>query len=100
MTFFIWTHGNNKLEKFLDDLNSLNSNIKFTHESSKKNVTFLGFRAKPLKGHLTADLHIKDTDRHQHLHFNSSHPDYTKRSIIYSQASRLAKICTFENDFL
>ena len=46
------------------------------------------------------NLHVKDTDRHQYLHFNSSHPDHTERSIIYSQALRLAKICTSENDFL
>ena len=98
--FFSWTHGNDKLEKFLDDLNSFDNNIKFTHESSKDNVIFLDLIVKLSKGRLTTDLHVKDTDRHQYLHFNSSHPDHTKRSIIYSQALRLAKICTFENDFL
>ena len=41
--FFIWTHGNDKLEKFLDDLNSFDNNIKFTHESSKDNVIFSDF---------------------------------------------------------
>ena len=61
---------------------------------------FLDLIVKLSKGRLTTDLHVKDTDRHQYLHFNSSHPDHTKRSIIYSQALRLAKICTFENDFL
>ena len=55
--------------------------------------------AKLSKCRLTSDLHIKDIDRHQYLHFNSSHPDHTKRSIIYSQTLRLTKICTFENDF-
>ena len=69
----------------------------------KKIKHFLGRRIRNLqlsKGRLTTDLHIKDTYRHQYLHFNSSHPDYTKRSIVYSQALRLNKICTFENDFL
>ena len=98
--FFIRTHGNDKLEKFLDDLNSFDNNIKFTHESSKDNVIFLDLIVKLSKGRLTTDLHVKDTDRHQYLHFNSSDPDHTKRSIIYSQALRLTKICTFENDFL
>ena len=98
--FFIWTHGNDKLEKFLDDLNSFDNNIKFTHESSKDNVIFLDLIVKLSKGLLTTDLHVRDTDRHQYLHFNFSHPDHTKRLIIYSQALRLAKICTFENDFL
>ena len=71
--FFIWTHGNDKLEKFLDDLNSFDINIKFTHESSKDNVTFLDFMVKFSKSCLTTDLHIKDPDQHQFLHFNSSH---------------------------
>ena len=98
--FFIWTHGKDKLEKFLDDLNNFDNTIKFTHESSNENVTFLDLIVKLSKGRITTDLHIKDTDRHQYLHFNSSHPGHTKRSIIYSQALRLTKICTFENDFL
>ena len=98
--FFIWSHGKDKLEKFLDDLNSFDNNIKFTHESRKENVKFLDLIVKLSKGCLTNELHIKDTDRHQYLHINSSHPDHTKRSITYSQALRLTKICTFENDFL
>ena len=61
---------------------------------------FLDLKEKLSKGCLTTDLHFKDTDWHQDLHFNSSHPDHTKRSIICSQALRLTKMCTFENDFL
>ena len=68
--FFIWTHGNDKLEKFLDDLNTFDNNIKFTRESSKDNVIFLDLIVKLSKGLLTTDLHVKDTDRHQYLHFN------------------------------
>ena len=97
---FNWSHGKDKLEKFLDDLNSFTNNIKFTHESRKENVTFFELTVKLLKGCLTTDWHIKYTDRNQYLHFNLSHPDHTKRLIIYSQALRLTKICTFENDFL
>ena len=69
--FFIWTLRKDKLEKLLDDLNSFDNNIKFIHESSKENVTFLDLIVKLSKGCLTTDLHIKDTDRHQYLHFNS-----------------------------
>ena len=43
---FIWTQGKDKLEKFLDDLNSFDNNFKFTHESSKENVTFLDLIVK------------------------------------------------------
>ena len=59
--FFIWAHGNNKLEKLLDDLNSFDNNIKFNHQSSKENVTFLDLIVKLSKGRLTTDLHIRLT---------------------------------------
>ena len=29
----------------------------------------------------------------------SSHPDHTKKSIVYSQALRLSRLCSFEEDF-
>ena len=86
MTFSLFgLMAKDKPEKFLNDLHSFDNNIKFTHESSKENVTFLDLIVKLSKGRLTTDLHIRDTDRHQYLHFNFSHPDHTKRSIIYSQ---------------
>ena len=44
-------------------------------------------------------LHIKVTDHHQYLHYTSSHPHHTKRSIVYSQALRVSRICSFEEDF-
>ena len=83
-----------------DDLNS-SCNIKFTHESrNNKNVTFFNVIVKLSKGRLNTDLHIKDTHRHQCLHFNCLYSDHTKRTIIYSQALRLTKLYTFEIDFL
>ena len=39
--FFIWTHGEEELELFLDELNKYNPNIKFTHEFNKKSIPFL-----------------------------------------------------------
>ena len=98
--FFIWIHGKDKLEKFLNDRNSFDNNIKFTHESSKDSVTFLDLMVKLSKGRLTTDLQVVHTNQNQYLHFNSSHPDHTKSSIIYSQALRLTRICTFENHLL
>ena len=45
------------------------------------------------------DLHIKATDFHQYLEYTSSHPDHTKKSIVYSQLLRLSRLCSFEEDF-
>ena len=83
--FFIWTHGEQKLNSFLEELNNYHPNIKFTHESSKENISFLDLSVSLSETKLYTDLYIKPTDRHQYLHYSSSHPDHTKKSIIYSQ---------------
>ena len=38
--FFIWTHGKEKIENFMKELNSFCDHIKFTLESSKENINF------------------------------------------------------------
>ena len=42
---------------------------------------------------------VNSTDRHQYLHYTSSHPEHTKKSVIYGQALRLNRICSEEKDF-
>ena len=41
--FFIWTHGEKEQEKFMSSFNSFTPNIKFTYESSQKDISFLDF---------------------------------------------------------
>ena len=48
---------------------------------------------------LTTDLHTKSTGKHQYLHYTSVHPTHTIRSIIYSQALRMRKICPYKTEF-
>ena len=48
---------------------------------------------------LKTTLHIKSTERHQYLHYASSHPEHTKRSVVFSQTSRISRLCSEENDF-
>ena len=48
---------------------------------------------------LSTDLYIKPTDRHQYLHYTSSHPEHTKKSVVYRQALRLSQICSEEKYF-
>ena len=83
--FLIWTHGEKSLQRFLEELNDFNQNIKFTYEYSAKNIPFLDLKVGLKDGKITTDLHVKPTDRHQYLHFSSVHPNHTKRS--------LAKLC-------
>ena len=84
--FFIWTMDKrNLIDSFLEELNRCNSSFKFIYKSSKTSILFLDFKVILSNGYLSTDLHIKSTDRHQLLHYTSSHPDHTKRSIVYSR---------------
>ena len=98
--FFIWTHGEQKLNSFLEELNNYHPNIKFTHESSKENIFFLDLFVSLSENKLYTDLYIKPTDRHQYLHYSSSHPDHTNMTIIYCQTLRLSRLCSKEINFI
>ena len=45
-------------------------------------------------GNITTDLYVKPTNMHQYLLATSCHPNHTKRSIPYSQALRILRICS------
>ena len=62
--FFIWTHGEQELERFLKDLNNFTPNLSFTHEASKNCIPFLDLKVKLIDGKLETDLYMKPTDRH------------------------------------
>jgi len=68
--FFIWTHGGESLELFMNDLNGYHNNLKFTYETDKESVIFLDLCVKLQNGKIISDMHVKDTDRHQYLHYN------------------------------
>ena len=63
--FVIWTHGQEKLKVFLEDLNKFHPNLKFTSDSSEENVAFLDLKVKLKQGKIETDLPVKSTDRHQ-----------------------------------
>ena len=78
--FFIWRE--EKLKKFLEDFHSFSHDIKFLCEFDKESVSFLDRKVISSNGKLMTSLYSKPTDCHQYLHYKSSHPEYTKRSII------------------
>ena len=79
--------------------NNNHSNIKFVYELNKENITFLGLDASLLGNKSTTYLHTKSTDKHQYLNYTSAHPAYTKLFVIYSQALRMSRICSYKIDF-
>ena len=78
---FLWTHGDEELEKFKSHLNNCHPTIKFTFESSLKNVNFLDTTIQNKDGVLETDVYFKPTDSHDYLQFTSSHPSHMKRSL-------------------
>ena len=82
--FFIWTHGQDKLQQFLVDFNKFHLTLKFTHESSRKNVNFLHVDVKFLNGQIITNLQNKALDKHQYFHYMLSHPHHFKRSVLYT----------------
>lgn len=69
------------------------SNITFTYQSNKESVNFLDLAVSFHENWWSTDLNIKTTSRHQYLHYSSSHPYQTEKSIINSQTSRPSRIC-------
>ena len=63
--FFIWSHGEQELERFLKDLKNFTPNLSFTHEAGKNCIPFLDLKLKLIDGKLETDLYMKPTDRHQ-----------------------------------
>ena len=97
--FFIWTHVEEKLEEFMAGFNAFNPNIQFTYESTKKSIAFLDLDVALYNGRLENTVHVKPTDRHQYLHYSSSHPEHTKRSIVLSQTLGVSRACSRKKDF-
>ena len=98
--FFICNHGQENPDSFLEELNRCNSYLTFTYESSKTSIPFFDLKVRLSNEDLSTDLRIKTTARHRLLHYTSSHPDHTKRPIIYSQVLKISKICSNKSDFL
>ena len=99
--FMIWEHGEETLKEFFTHLNSISPSIQFENppKYSKVSIDFLDVKVTRVGDSLKTDLYTKPTDTHQYLEFSSCHPYHTKRSIPYSQALRLRRICSEEEDF-
>ena len=97
--FFIWTHGEEKLALFLNVYNNLHLNIKFSHDSNKELIPFLDLNVKLSRNKLSTDLYIKSTGGHQYLPYTFSHPEHTKKSVVYSQALKMNLVCSEEKYF-
>ena len=93
------THTYIYMHIYIYTLNEIHPTIKFTAEWSQKSINFLDVTVSLIDGQIETDLYVKPTDSHQYLHSSLCHPYHCKKSILYSQALRLNRICS-NNSFL
>ena len=97
--FLIWKGDKDSLIDFLDYPNNVVPSIKFTHEILTDSVNFPDTTVlKDGQCYINTDVYQKPTDTHPYLHWTSAHPPHLKRSIPYSQALRLRRICSSKDN--
>ena len=96
----IWTASEKELDKFLNRLNSLHPNLRFTHERSRESLNSLDVVVKIQQGEFVTDLYGKSTDGHQYLYFDSCHASHAKTSIVHNQALRMKRICSRRSNLI
>ena len=93
-TFFVWTHGEEKLHDILSCLNEFYPNLKFIYEYSTERINFLDIIVKKEKDEFVTDLYCKAIYCHQYLHYDSCHQNHMKKSSIYCQGLRIKRLCS------
>ena len=88
--FGLWTHGSKALDSYYEFLNSFHPSLKFSIERTdaahQNQIPFLDtLLTVQAPGAYTTELYIKPMTAPIILHFQSSHPMQTKRSLIHSQ---------------
>ena len=97
--FMIWTDTKEKFEQFIKELNLKHPSIKSDCKISAKEVDFLDITVYIDKNNrLQTKLYKKPTDRQNYLHRKSEHPESLKKSIPHSQALRIKRICSNDEE--
>ena len=102
--FFVWDHGREALNEFLEILNSTHRTITLTANIDERSNEFLdvtAYKGDDFDTTLTLDfkLFFKPTDSHQLLHQTSFHPKHTFKGILKGQIKRFYRICTQKSEF-
>ena len=92
--FAVFICTDEELEKFTEWINSIHPTIKFTCDSNPSGIPFLDTFVTIRDNKLVTKPHTKPTDNKQYILPSSCHPKHIIRSIPYSQALRIKRICT------
>ena len=96
--FAIFTCTDEELQIFTSWLNNLHPTIKFTAEFNETGVPFLDTYVSISNGQIILQPYTKKTDTKQYIEPSSCHPPHIFTSLPFSQALRLKRICTREDD--
>ena len=98
--FMIWTKAEKDLIEFLNELNTKHTSIRFEFKYLRQQIEFLETLVYiDNNNKLQATLYKKPTDCQNYLYSKSEHPYSLKKSIAYSQALRIKRICSTQNEF-
>ena len=97
----IWTGSEQELLDFISDSNKKHPSIKFEFKYSQTKIEFPDVLVyKDHNNMLQTTIYRKQTDRQNYLDARSEHPKSLKDSIPYSQALRIKRICSSQQEFL
>ena len=99
--FFFWrgTKESRDYYHLQETSTKMHPSIKFHLKYSKTEIEFLDTKIyKHTNGKLCLTINRKPTDRQNYLHFKSVHPPFLKKTIPYSQALCISKICPETNE--
>ena len=91
---------NQNFKIFCIVLKEFHTDIKFTYEPSKESIAFLDLKVSFKNSKIITDLYVKSTDCHQCIHYLSAHPNQIKRPVVFSQALRISRLCSYEENFI
>ena len=84
----------------MHSLNEFYTDTKFAYEPSKESIEFLDLKVSAKNSKIITDLYVKSTDRHQYLQYLSTHPNHTKRSVVFSKTLCISRLCSYEENFV
>lgn len=102
--FIIWTGTHDEFLTCMDKINTLHTTIKFTHECSETQITFLDiilYKGTRFQENGTLDIktHIKPTNKQLYVHATSYHPPSIGKSISIGETNRYIRTNSDEQNF-
>ena len=97
--FVIWRGEVREGLSFMEWLNILDQNLKFTHTVTHNHLVFLDLEIDIHNGGFKTTTHLKPTAKNTLLHFNSFHSRPLRENLPYGQFLRIRRNCSEIKDY-